>query len=224
MRKAKSLKPKDEEIKYMKYKLKVCGMKYADNIREVAALRPDYMGFIFYEGSKRFVGNMLDEDLLNSLKDIKKVGVFVNESFENIVNLQAKYGFDFIQLHGDESPEFCLGLDAFGLPVIKAFNVDHDFDFSKLKGYKDHNCAYFLFDARTEQYGGSGKKFNWKLLEKYDNELPFFLSGGITPEDFEEINKLKGLNVHAIDINSRFETAPGIKDVVKIKNFMESLN
>jgi phosphoribosylanthranilate isomerase len=208
----------------MKYKLKICGMRYADNVREVAALKPDYMGFIFYEKSKRFIGKNFNPAIIDSLpKETTPVGVFVNPSLDDIYEAYDK-GFMTVQLHGDESPDFCSELDAAAcISSIKAFRIDENFDFKILKPYKSV-CPYFLFDTQTEGYGGSGRKFNWRLLEKYDNEVPFFLSGGISLEDAEEINKLEGLNIHAIDINSRFELNPGMKDVAKIKNFMESLN
>ncbi|HXA00800.1 MAG TPA: phosphoribosylanthranilate isomerase [Cytophagaceae bacterium] len=205
----------------MKYKLKVCGMKYADNIKAVAALKPDYMGFIFYEESKRFVG-YLDEEVIGNLpSSIKKVGVFVNEVIEDILELHDKYNFDFVQLHGDESPEFCLEMKNF-IPVIKAFSIEENIDFNMLKRYKK-SCDYFLFDTQTASYGGSGKKFNWDLLKKYDNEIPIFLSGGISLEDAAQIKKLKEINIHAIDINSRFEKRPGLKDIILIKEFMNRL-
>jgi phosphoribosylanthranilate isomerase len=208
----------------MKYKLKVCGMKYAENIREVATLKPDYMGFIFYEKSKRFVNESLDKNLLTSLNGIEKVGVFVNHSLDFVLSTSRKYGFMTVQLHGDESPEFCEELDALAsISTIKAFRIGENFDFKLLEAYKKI-CPYFLFDTQTENFGGSGMRFNWKLLSNYDNKVPFFLSGGISLETAEEINKLEGLNIHAIDINSRFELEPGIKDVAKIKKFIGSLN
>ena len=205
----------------MKYKLKICGMKYADNIKAVAALKPDYMGFIFYEESKRFVG-YLDEEVTGKLpSSVKKVGVFVNEVIEDILELHDRYHFDLVQLHGDESADFCSEMKNF-IPVIKAFSIEEKIDFNILKPYK-RSCDYFLFDTKSESYGGSGKRFNWDLLKKYDNEVPIFLSGGISLEDAAEINKLKGLNIHAIDINSRFEKGPGLKDPVLIKQFMNRL-
>jgi phosphoribosylanthranilate isomerase len=200
-------------------------MKYADNIKGVAALKPDYMGFIFYEKSKRFIGRNFDPEIIKSLRgELEPIGVFVNSSLDEILEAHDNYGLMTVQLHGDESPDFCSELDAMApISTIKAFRIDENFDFKILNPYKSA-CKYFLFDTQTETYGGSGKKFNWKLLKKYDNELPFFLSGGITLEDAEEINKLEGLNIHAIDINSRFELEPGLKDIVKIKEFMGSLN
>ncbi len=203
----------------MKPKLKVCGMKYSNNIQAIAALAPDYMGFIFYPKTKRYVGE-LDELLLKDLGKTKKVGVFVNASLEEIVEKVKRYGFDYVQLHGNEQAEFCKAVKEKGIAVIKAFQVDDAFDFEQLNAYKPY-CEFFLFDTKSEGYGGAGKSFNWELLKKYDNEIPFFLSGGIGLENVEEIKKLAGLNIHAIDINSRFETEPALKDEEKIKEFIK---
>jgi phosphoribosylanthranilate isomerase len=203
-------------------KIKVCGMKNPSNIREIADLGPDYMGFIFYGKSKRNVG-ALDEKLLLSLMDVLKVGVFVNAPLDFILTQAIKFGFTFIQLHGDETPTDCKKLKETGLGIIKAFSMEENFDFEKLKDYKPY-CDYFLFDTKGENYGGTGKKFNWDILKKYDNKIPFFLSGGIDLDQAEEIKKLKGLNIHAIDINSRFEIEPGLKDVGKVKRFIEKFN
>jgi phosphoribosylanthranilate isomerase len=197
-------------------------MKYSTNISEALGLDPYYMGFIFYEKSKRYVGNQLDEKLLKSFSKINKVGVFVNQEEEFILDQAKKYDFKFIQLHGNESPALCKNLKAKGYKVIKAFSLDENFDFSTTEPYKPV-CDFFLFDTKGEDYGGTGKKFNWEILKKYDNEIPFFLSGGIDLEQAGQIKTLKGLNLHAIDINSRFETEPGLKDLGKIKKFIEQL-
>jgi phosphoribosylanthranilate isomerase len=201
-------------------KIKVCGMRDPMNIREISNLHPDYMGFIFYSKSKRNVGENLDEDLLKSFKDIQKVGVFVNEDYDFIKKQSDKYGFTYIQLHGEESPELCKKLKKAGLNVIKVFSVDASFDFKKTEEYKA--CSdFFLFDTKGDNYGGTGKKFDWAVLKNYDNEIPFFLSGGIDLEQAEEINKLKGMNIHAVDINSCFETEPALKDPEKVKKFIK---
>jgi phosphoribosylanthranilate isomerase len=207
----------------MKYKLKICGMKYSGNIKEVAGLNPDYMGFIFYDRSKRYVEEELDSNQLLFLNDkIDKVGVFVNEEAETILEKVKTYGFKAVQLHGDESPLLCRNLKEKGLTIIKAFSIGDNFDFKKLKSYKSY-CSYFLFDTKGANYGGNGKKFDWDILKKYDNEVPFFLSGGIDIINAEEIKCLKGLNIHAIDINSCFETEPGLKDIKKISQFISKL-
>ena len=204
------------------YKLKVCGMKYPDNIRKLSELKPDFIGFIFYDKSKRFIGDGLDVSKLNIDKLIEKVGVFVNASIDYILEKLKKYSLDLVQLHGNESPEFCKELQQQSIKISKAFQVDENFDFSELASYYDV-CDYFLFDTKTKLYGGSGKKFNWQVLEKYDNKKPFFLSGGIALDDIAEIKKLKNLNIYAIDINSKFEIEPGLKDIEKIKQFKEGL-
>ena len=202
------------------YKLKVCGMKYPDNIRQLIELKPDFIGFIFYNKSKRYVNNELEIKRLGILKSVKKVGVFVNSTIEEVQEKEKSFKLDFVQLHGDESPEFCLGLKKSGIKITKAFQVDEAFDFSLLKQYETV-CDYYLFDTKTKLYGGSGEKFNWKILEKYDNQKPFFLSGGIDIDDVDEIKKLKNLNIYAIDINSKFEINPGYKDIQKIKKFIK---
>lgn len=203
-------------------KLKVCGMKYQDNIRQLAELEPDFIGFIFYEKSKRYVTNGLDIKSLNIPKSIKKVGVFVNSTIEVINEKVQLYKLDFVQLHGNESVEFCRELKQAGIKIIKAFQIDEDFDFFVIERYETV-CDYFLFDTKTKLYGGSGNKFNWQILEKFNNQKPFFLSGGIDMEDVDEIKKLKNLNIFAIDINSRFEINPGNKDIEKIKEFIKSM-
>jgi phosphoribosylanthranilate isomerase len=204
------------------YKLKVCGMKYPDNIRKLSELKPDFIGFIFYDQSKRFIGDGLNISKLNVDESIEKVGVFVNASIKYILEKLKKYSLDLVQLHGNESPEFCKELQQQSIKISKAFQVDENFDFSELASYYDV-CDYFLFDTKTKLYGGSGKKFNWQVLEKYDNKKPFFLSGGIALDDIAEIKKLKNLNIYAIDINSKFEIEPGLKDIEKIKQFKEGL-
>ena len=197
-------------------------MKYPDNIRQLVELKPDFIGFIFYEKSKRFVNNDLDIKSVKFPESIKKAGVFVNPTIEGVLEKVKTFKLDFIQLHGDESPEFCLGLKPSGIKITKAFQVDEAFDFFLLKQYETV-CDYYLFDTKTKLYGGSGEKFNWQILKKYNNKKPFFLSGGIDLEDAEEIKKLESLNIFAIDINSKFETQPGRKDIKKVKKFIEDV-
>lgn len=200
-------------------KLKVCGMKYEENIRQVAELKPDYMGFIFYSKSKRFVGN--DFNLPSFPASIKKVGVFVNEEEDVVRQKTDEHKLDFIQLHGDESPEYCRSLSKY-VKIIKAFGMDEHFEFEKLNSYKT-SCTYFLFDTKSKEYGGTGKSFDWDILKMYDDEVPFFLSGGIDESSLDELRKIKNLNIHAIDINSKFELSPGVKDIEKIKTFKINL-
>ncbi len=200
-------------------KLKVCGMKHPENIKKLIDIQPDYIGFIFYPKSKRYIGGSLQQEVIQAIPaSIKKVGVFVNESIDKIEMKIKDYQLDFIQLHGDESAEFCKQLCEKGFQIINAFQVHKDFDFNKLDAYKAY-CKYFLFDTQTPLYGGSGNKFDWHLLNNYDNEIAFFLSGGIDLEDADKILNIKKLNIHAIDINSKFEIEPGLKDIDKIKLF-----
>lgn len=204
-------------------KWKVCGMREVENIREVALLNPDYMGFIFYEKSPRNFTTSKDIFPFDSLKNIKKTGVFVNASLTFIQERVALYQLNAIQLHGDETPEMCAAIQQQGLEVIKAFGIDEGFDFAHLKSFKKV-CDYFLFDTKGISYGGNGKTFDWKLLEEYDNEVPLFLSGGLETEHLEKIKELSWLNIYALDINSRFEVSPGKKDLNKIIAFKESFD
>jgi phosphoribosylanthranilate isomerase len=202
---------------------KVCGMKFKENIAELESLAPSYMGFIFYAGSKRNAGGELDFDQLKHLSEsIIKVAVFVNESVEEIHRIAQSTGIKTIQLHGGESPLQCQELRNMGYRIIKAFSVDDYFSFESLKPYYTC-CDFFLFDSKGEGYGGNGRKFNWKVLLNYDNKIPFFLSGGVDQEDLEEIKKLSALNIHAVDINSKFEITPGYKNVEKIRIFKKEL-
>jgi len=196
-------------------------MRDPKNIRDIALLKPDYMGFIFYSSSPRYVG--VDFEIESDLSsEIKRVGVFVNETRDSILKTVKKYKLDFIQLHGSETSEFCKEIKDTGLSVIKTFGVDRTFDFNNLKPYKK-NCDYFLFDAKTLIHGGSGKKFDWNILSMYDQEKPVFLSGGITSGDTELIHALQKMNIHAIDINSKFEITPAIKDVDRVRNFIKKI-
>ena len=188
-------------------KIKICGMKYSENILEVSQLLPDYLGFIFYEKSSRF----FDGEIPEISKSIKKVGVFVNATLEEIKSKIKKHDLNLIQLHGNETPEFCSNLKQESIEVIKVFSVDDDFDFQILETY-ENVCDYFLFDTKGKLHGGNGFTFNWQILEKYKSKKPLFLSGGI---GIEEIAKIKILNlpIFAIDVNSKFELEPGLKNV-----------
>ena len=203
-------------------KLKVCGMKYVDNLMMVAQLQPDYMGFIFYDKSKRNF-----EGVIPKLpKGIKKTGVFVNEYIEIVVSLVQEYQLEALQLHGDESVEYIQELKSH-LPkveIIKVFGIKDAFDFSILEAYLEE-VDYFLFDTKGKERGGNGVKFDWSVLQNYPFEKPFFLSGGIGPSDVEQIKKIQnsGLPVYALDINSRFESKPGVKNIKEVKNFKNKL-
>ncbi len=199
-------------------KLKVCGMKYIENLQSVADLQPDYLGFIFYDRSPRNFEGIIPE----LPKKIKKTGVFVNEIPEILISLAQEYKLDVLQLHGDETVAYIQGLKEHlkKVEIIKVFGIKDDFDFSLLEPYKDV-VDYFLFDTKGKERGGNGVKFDWSVLKEYPLQKPFFLSGGIGAEDVEEVKKIKnsGLPVYAIDINSRFETKPGFKNIKLIKKF-----
>lgn len=212
--------------------LKVCGMKYPDNIREVASLQPDYLGFIFHEGSARYF-----EEEIPGLRDgIKTVGVFVNASVEKVLEKVSKYELKAVQLHGDESPEYCTELkeklEQGNRPVelLKVFSMDETFDMEELKAYEG-KADYFLFDARGKQRGGNGVPFNWDLLLEYDSSTPFFLSGGIGPEDSQKIKnfidqlhqKGKAGLLRGLDVNSCFESEPGRKKPEDLRAFQQEL-
>ena len=204
-------------------KLKVCGMKYIDNIKSIGDLKPDYMGFIFYEKSKRNFEGIIPE----LPKGIKKTGVFVNEYMEIVVSLVEEYKLEAIQLHGDESVE-CIQEIRTHLPkkveIIKVFGIKDDFDFSALEPY-ENEVNYFLFDTKGKERGGNGVKFDWSVLKKYPFSKPFFLSGGIGLKDVQEIQKIKntGLPIYAVDVNSKFEKKPGFKNIKEVKNFKNKL-
>jgi phosphoribosylanthranilate isomerase len=208
-------------------KIKVCGLKYQENIFDIASLGPDYLGFIFYDKSPRYVDNKLNIDLLNQLpKTIHKVGVFVNSEINYILDKVKNYQLEFVQLHGSESVKYCQELKEHDIKIIKAFQIEKGFDFNKIIPFKKV-VDYFLFDTKTSTYGGSGKKFNWDILEAYDNEIPFFLSGGISLEDANTIKNdllLEKLNIKALDINSCFETLPAVKNTTMVSNFIKKIN
>lgn len=189
---------------------------------EVEALQPDYMGFIFWEKSPRYIDVVLPSI---SLK-IKKVGVFVNASIEEILQKVTKYGLQFVQLHGSEAPELCKKLQDIGLKVIKVFGIEETFDFNLLEPYEEV-CDYYLFDTKGKLPGGNGYAFNWEVLENYPSTKPFFLSGGIGLENIDDIliflYRPESKYCHAIDVNSRFETKPGLKDIEKLKEFKKRL-
>jgi phosphoribosylanthranilate isomerase len=203
-------------------KIKVCGLKDPENIEAVAALNPDYLGFICYGLSPRYIGQLSTETFKKLPGNIKKTAVFVNESAQIINSLIHAYNFDVIQLHGDESPEFSHSFRD-RVTVFKAFGLDENFDFSQLDNYVN-KVDYFLFDTKTAAYGGSGKTFDWGMLENYKLDVPFFLSGGISLDNLEEIKKINHPQFYGVDLNSRFETAPGVKDTGKLKQAFDIIN
>ena len=192
-------------------------MKFTENREQVEKLPVDMLGFIFYPPSKRYVGENPQFGLFNSEKS--KVGVFVDESAFEILVMAKNVGFNWVQLHGNENPKTCKLLKKHGLKIIKAFNVDEMFQFHKTKDY-EQVADFFLFDAKSNLSGGSGQKFNWEILNQYKGNTSFFLSGGIKPEDAEEIKKITHPKLYGVDINSCFEDEPGLKNIEKLKMFI----
>ena len=204
-------------------KLKICGMKYPENILEVGTLLPDYMGFIFWEKSTRYFDGIIP--LLP--KSIKKVGIFVNEKEQEILIKIKKYDLQAVQLHGNESVEFCVNLKNKidpTLEIIKVFSVNDVFDFEALNPF-ENVCDYFLFDTKGKLPGGNGTTFDWKVLENYPSIKPFFLSGGIGIEEIEGVKEILKTNlpIYAIDVNSKFEIEPGLKNIELLSSFKNNL-
>ena len=199
--------------------VKICGMRNPENIAELIKLDIDYIGYIFYDKSLRNVTQNLNVKIPNN---IKKVGVFVNESITNIRTKITEYQLDVVQLHGDESPEFCRELQELKILVMKAFSVHDAFDFTQLDAYVA-NCDMFLFDSKGEQRGGNGTTFNWEILMRYKYETPFLLSGGIGLGHIDDVLQLKIPNMIGIDVNSGFEIVSGIKDIEKVKIMVDKI-
>lgn len=207
-------------------KLKICGIR--DNLHEVGSLNPDYLGFIFWEPSARYISGVPSD----FPEGPKRVGVFVDATISIIMERVRTFGLSLIQLHGNESPEFCTALkkeirnakeeNISTVKIIKAFPVHDDFDFSVLGPYEDV-CDYFLFDTKGKLPGGNGYAFNWHLLEKYPSRKPFLLSGGIgldeTPQLIRFMESPQAAYCHAVDVNSRFEIKPGLKDIPELRRF-----
>ena len=200
-------------------KLKICGMKFRENIEQVAALQPDYMGFIFFEKSLR----NFDAEVPKIDADIKKTGVFVDASIDFILDNIEKHELQAVQLHGNETPEFCAALKTEDLEIIKVFSVKDTFDFNILQRYEG-KVDFFLFDTKGKAKGGNGITFDWGILQKYPSEIPFFLSGGI---GLEEIGILKDFpfpeTFYGIDVNSRFELEPGLKNLETLKELRKTI-
>lgn len=211
-------------------KIKVCGMRDKENIIGLSELKPDYMGLIFYPQSKRFADKP-DKETLDTLPEsIKLTGVFVNAEINEIIQKINQYDLDAVQLHGAESVEFCAELQnelkksvhGKRIELFKAFGMSPDFDFKVLEAYQNV-CDFFLFDTKTTEHGGSGMTFDWGLLAKYQGPKPFFLSGGLNPENISGISKFGGKYLYGVDLNSRFEIEPGLKDLGSLKQVFKLL-
>ena len=198
-------------------------MKYPDNIREVSSLHPDFMGFIFYSNSPRFVGR-LDVNTLGALPTaIKKTGVFVNENLENILTAISKYNLDAVQLHGADNKKLCRKIcQEAKTMVIKVFPIMDASNF-RVTGDYEAVADYFLFDTKTDLYGGSGQKFNWNILQEYKGNKPFLLSGGIGADDVKALRAIEHPLLAGVDLNSKFELKPGLKNVALLKQFIDEL-
>lgn len=205
-------------------RIKVCGMTSMQQVQELAASGVDYAGFIFYEKSPRFVAGKIIAGDLKAFTGIQKVGVFVNETVGNILQIVADYGLNAVQLHGDETPEFCKALLG-EVTVIKAFRVrgDETALAELLTSYED-SVDYFLFDTKAKEYGGTGKKFDWSVLTHMPINKPYFLSGGIGPDDAEQVKAFVTTHpVFSLDVNSKFETEPGVKDIELVRRFIKAI-
>lgn len=202
--------------------LKICGLREPANIQEVVDLAPDYVGFLFYRYSERYIGDDRDIRLcVRSLTGTRKTGVFVNASFDEVLATVDDYELDVVQLHGNETPDLCNKLNEY-LPVIKAFGIHDEFVFQRLEPYVPV-CSSFLFDTSDKGYGGSGNKFDWSLLASYTLCKEFILSGGIGPEDISTIKDLVHPELTGIDINSRFEDRPGFKNIDMLKQLVREI-
>jgi phosphoribosylanthranilate isomerase len=195
-------------------------MRLPENIKALNALNPDYMGFIFWAPSSRFV----DSSTPPLLKEIKKTGVFVDASLDYIETIIKDHNLQAVQLHGKENPEYCSYIKNLDVEVIKAFSVKDHFDFSSLDPYESA-CDFYLFDTKGELPGGNGYGFDWSILKHYPSKKPFFLSGGIGLEEVKQILELKKIDLplYAIDVNSKFETAPGVKKIDELEQFKNEL-
>lgn len=199
--------------------IKVCGMREAENIRDVESLQGvDMLGFIFYPKSPRYVYELPAYMPTHA----KRVGVFVNEDKQTVCTYADRFGLDYVQLHGNESPKYCWSLRTMGLKIIKAFSISCHKDLENVHDYRVY-CDGFLFDTKCEQYGGSGSQFDWNILRAYRGKVPFLLSGGIHPDSVDALKKFKHTYLAGYDLNSRFELSPGEKDTECIRTFLNKL-
>jgi phosphoribosylanthranilate isomerase len=200
--------------------IKVCGLTDEKNLKAIANLNIDMIGLNFYPSSKRYLG---ENERFAALipEHIENVGVFVDEEFEKVRQIAEKHKLDYLQLHGNETPEYCKRMQKF-TRIIKAFGITKDTNIDKqCRGYE--MCDFFLFDTKTPLHGGSGKKFDWDILQTYSASIPFLLSGGIKPKDYVEIKKIEHTMLIGVDVNSKFEISPGYKDVKLLHSFVENL-
>jgi phosphoribosylanthranilate isomerase len=205
--------------------IKVCGITQLKQLQQLEAINIDFAGLIFYKESPRYVGDKLSKKEIKSADfDLKKVGVFVNPELIDVLDAIDDYGLDVVQLHGDETPGMCDDLSS-EVEVIKAFRIkDVDADIDAMVKEYDEVCDYYLFDKASDySIGGTGKQFDWGILKKAKIEKPFFLSGGIGPDDAAKIKAFRHPDFFGIDINSRFEKEPGIKDMGLVLGFKQAM-
>ncbi len=214
--------------------IKVCGITEMKQLNQLEGLDIDFAGLIFYKESPRYIGEKIPKkELKNADLDLKKVGVFVNPEMIEVLDAIDDYGLDAVQLHGSETPEMCEDLGS-EVEVIKAFRVGAETDIDKMIAPYDAVCDYYLFDTKTAYnfppgggwevaLGGTGKQFDWSILSKAKIEKPFFLSGGIGPDDAAKIKAFRHPDFFGIDINSRFEKSPGVKDMGMLLQFKQAL-
>lgn len=205
-------------------RIKVCGITRINDLQALVANSVDFAGFIFYGQSPRFAGNKIDARSVREITGIKKVGVFVNATAAQIQRTITDYALDFVQLHGDETPEFCAAIREI-IPVIKAFRIGDNVNWQTELAPFIPVTDYFLFDtASVKGYGGTGERFNWELLATYPFEHPFFLSGGISPDQAAEISEMQLPALFAADVNSKFEDSPGVKNIALVEHFVKQIH
>lgn len=203
--------------------IKVCGITQLKQLQQLDGLDIAFAGLIFHKDSPRYIGDKINRKELKTTDfDLKKVGVFVNASYDEIMEAVDDYGLDVVQLHGDESPDLCEDLSE-ETEVIKSFSINDKTVIDELIADFDEVCDYYLFDAAGDQYGGNGVQFDWKLITDSKIEKPFFLSGGIGLQDVDKVKQFKHPDYYGVDINSKFEKAPGIKDMAMILQFRQGL-
>ncbi|MFC2080150.1 phosphoribosylanthranilate isomerase [Bacteroidota bacterium] len=206
-----------------KIRIKVCGMTDPSNVEVICKFKPEYLGYIFYPKSARYVGNNPDPRIFSIVPEsIEKTAVFVNEYYERMIEIVEKFDINTVQLHGMESPEICKSFRFRGKKVIKVIPGNQIGNDNLLKDYSDV-VDYFLFDTPVKSFGGSGRKFNWSNLDELNTDIKFFLSGGISIGDAAQLKKIESSTFYAADINSRFESAPGMKNPELVKKFINEL-
>ena len=206
--------------------IKVCGITQFKQLQQLEALNIDFAGLIFYKDSPRYMGDKITgKQIKDADFDIKKVGVFVDPGYSELLDAIDNYGLDIVQLHGNETPEMCEELSG-EVEVIKAFRIagDESIDIDEMVADYDEVCDYYLFDTAglKESFGGTGQQFDWSILKKAKIEKPFFLSGGIGPDDAAKVKAFKHPDFFAVDVNSKFELSPGLKDMAAILKFLQA--